>query len=34
MPLLVVVLQKRTNYNKETKREVENKRRENERNQS
>ena len=34
MPLSVVVLLKRTSYNKETKREAENERRENERNQS
>ena len=34
MPLFVVVLLKRTIYNKERKREVENERRENERNQS
>ena len=34
MPLFVVVLLKRTIYNKETKREAENERRENERSQS
>ena len=34
MPLFVVVLLKRTIYNKETKREAENERREKERNQS
>ena len=34
MPLFIVVLLKRTIYNKETKRETENERRENERNES
>ena len=34
MPLFIVVLLKRTIYNKETKRETENERRENERSQS
>ena len=34
MPLFIVVLLKRTIYNKETKREAENERRENERSQS